>query len=200
MNKLLNNSSNLKNKAIISSIKHLLKGYQQEMARAVPNERDLDNLHYLLGQSIRQYDIPSGNHHISQEAHKRWTELSTDDIKKYHYKDKVVCDNLCGSVTYDFYKGASKLGEPTTLSKGSVFDFRQMFHEDHVIPVSLIMDQMIQMEAPTNKAIENLLNKMHLCIILKEEDRRIGRTKGRSRIFSNTISKVYNKAGVYLYT
>ena len=199
MNKSLNNSSNLKNKAIIGSILHLLKGYQQEMTRPIPNVRDLDNLHYLLGQSIRQYDIPSGNHHVSQEAHRRWTELSTDDINKYHYKDKVVCDNLCGSVTYDYYKGANKFGEPATLSKGSVFDFRQMFHEDHVIPVSLILGQMIQMQTPNNKAIENLLNKMHLCIILKEEDRKIGRTKGRSLVYSDTIEKVYNSSGVYLY-
>ena len=125
--------------------------------------------------------------------------MSTEDIRNYHYKDRVVCDNLFGSVSYDFYKGASKVGGPSTLSKGSTFDFRQMFHEDHVIPVSLILGQMFKMQAPTNKAIENLLNKMHLCIILKEEDRRIGRTKGRSLVFSDTIKKVYNNAGVYLY-
>lgn len=61
----------MRNDVIIKSIECLLAGYKKEMALQNPNKKDLWFLRYLLGQSIRQYDIPGQNHHLSQAAHNR---------------------------------------------------------------------------------------------------------------------------------
>lgn len=181
-----NRNRNMKNEAIIDSILCLLKGYQAEMT-----ERTKKSLKYLISQSIREYDIPSVNWHLSEKAHHRWNELSTEDIMEYHYRDIVICDKLSEDKTYLMYKGASKTGSPQTLSNGSPFPFNNMFHEDHVIPVSLIFAEMVKMKTVSRKAIEELLNGMHICILLKEEDRDLGRTKGRSLNYETTKKNIY---------
>lgn len=194
-----NRNKNMKNDAIVDSILCLLKEYRKEMTAPNPNNADLNSLKYLINQTIRAYDIPKGNYHLSEGAYNRWKELSTEDIMKKHYKDKVVCDKLTGPVEYVLYTGASKTGTPTSLTKGSEFEFRKMFHEDHVIPVSMIFDEMVKMLVVDKQSIENLLNEMHMCVILKDEDRNIGRTRGRSLDFYTTIKNVYEPARIYLY-
>ncbi|MBR5655766.1 MAG: hypothetical protein IKW98_03650 [Prevotella sp.] len=181
----------MKNEAIIKSIQCLLDEYKTEKAKPSLNKADLGSLRYLLLQSIRQYDIPAVNHHLSQAAHSRWTELTTANIMNYHYRDIVVCDNLSKPVQHALFNGSKKRGTLTTLTKGSKFHFREMFHEDHVIPVSMILDEMIEMQTINYASVEELLNKMHICVILKKEDRKIGRTKGRSLSFQETIKEVY---------
>lgn len=189
----------MKNEAIINSIKCLLVEYRAELAKTSPNKADLGSLRYLLGQSIRQYDIPAKNHHLSQAAHSRWTELTKADIRNYHYRDIVVCDNISTFVQHAFFNGSKKKGSLKALTKDYKFHFREMFHEDHVIPVSMILDKMLEIEKVDEKSIEKLLNMMHICVILKKEDRNIGRTKGRSLDFQKTIEDVYNPAGIFLY-
>lgn len=190
----------MKNDAIIKSILCLLDEYKTEYAKPSHNKVVLGSLRYLLNQSIRQYDIPAENHHLSQAAHERWTGLTTADIRKYHYRDIVVCDKLSSPVQHALFNGPKKKGLPTTLTKGSKFHFREMFHEDHVIPVSMILDEIIKMNPVNYASVDNILNKMHICVILKKEDRKIGRTVGRTLDFEETINNVYEANGIYLYS
>ena len=189
----------MKNEAILKSIICLITEYKAEMVKQNPDQSVMGSMRYLLGQSVRQYDIPKQNHHLSQAAHNRWTTLSSDDIKKYHYQDRVICDKLSGPVKFNSYNGSHGKGTPKTLTKDSTFVFRELFHEDHVIPVSMILDEMIRMQTVDNLSIESLLNKMHICVLLKEEDRKIGRTRNRSLDFQETIKNAYNSANIYLY-
>ena len=188
----------MKNDAIIKSIICLITEYKA-MVKQNPDQNGMGSLRYLLGQSIRQYDIPEQNHHLSQAAHDRWKALSSDDITKYHYQDWVICDKLSGPVMFNSYNGSHGKGTPITLTKDSTFVFRELFHEDHVIPVSMILDEMIRMQTVDNSSIERLLNEMHICVLLKEEDRKIGRTRNRSLDFQETIRKAYNSENIYLY-
>ena len=176
------------NQAIINAINDLLPAYQSATGR------DAQNLRYLIGQLIRQYHIPNGNWHISAAARDRWDALTTANIKGFHYRDVVICDKLTSSAVYELYKGANKTGTPTRLHRGAKFQFRQMFHEDHVIPVSLIIDELKNRPNPTQNDIQCILNGMHLCVILKEEDRRIGRTQNRTLNYQQTIANVYTPA------
>lgn len=187
----------MKNEAIVDSILCLLRQYRKELTTPKPNKADLSSLKYLINQTIRAYDIPEENHHLSQRANDRWNELSTEDIMKKHYKDKVVCDKLTSPVKYELYNGANKTGSSTEITKKG-FEFREMFHEDHVIPVSMIFDEMVKMPVVDKRSIENLLNGMHMCVLLKEEDRIIGKTRGRSLDFDKTIEDVYTRHGISL--
>ena len=55
----------MKNEAIIDSILCLLSEYQNEIVNSKANKSDTDGLRYLIGQIIRQYDIPKKNYHLS---------------------------------------------------------------------------------------------------------------------------------------
>lgn len=187
----------MKNEAIIKSIKILLEAFIAN--KAEDNEVDNGSLSYLLGQLIRQYDIPKEHCHISNNAQALWDSLNVTigNIEDYHYKMKVTC-NPSKPMRVKFYKGAEKEGKLRTITKGSHFEFRKVFHEDHVIPVSLIMKELVELNPINEKKIKELLEKMHICVILKDEDRNLRRTKGRSLDFGKTIETVYKEAGISL--
>lgn len=187
----------MKNEAIIKSIKILLEAFI--VNKAEDNEVDNGSLSYLIGQLIRQYDIPKEHCHISNNAQALWDSLNVTigNIEDYHYKMKVTC-NPSKPMRVKFYKGAEKEGKLRKIIKGSHFEFRKVFHEDHVIPVSLIMKKLVKLNPNNEKEIKELLEKMHICVILKEEDRIIRTTKGRSLDFEETIKNVYNIAGTFL--
>lgn len=183
----------MKNDAIIDAILCLLKEYKAEAAKVetVTRKANLDSLKYLIVHSIRKYDVPARHRHVSKKAYARWVQLSDEDIMTKHYQDRVFCDKLAGIVRqYDLYKGAKKKGARQDVSEEG-FRFREMFHEDHVIPVSLIFNALIAMKTVNRKSVKELLNKMHICILLKEEDHELGRTKNRSLNYQETIRKVY---------
>jgi len=188
----------MKNDAILDSILSLLQAYRN-LIISNQNKKDLEGLRYLLGQIIRQYDIPKDNCHISKAAYARWTELSVDKIEKFHYRDVVICNNLKVAKEYLLFKGANSKGDRTELTQNRTFVFRQMFHEDHVIPVSLIIKEMANLSVVDKSSIRMILEGMHICILLKEEDRNIGRTRNRSLNFEENIKNVYTPSGIDLY-
>lgn len=191
----------MKNRIILQTIYDLLAGYKQMNAKGC--KKDIDSLRYLLGQSIRQYDVPEENYHISQAAKERWDELSNDCIRNYWYRKQVKCNNLKLAKSYNLYIGSTNAGIPTILNPGETFMFRQMFHEEHTIPVSLILNELTgNPKISTKKDIEELLDSMHISILLKDEDRAInakfGTTKKRSLIFSDNVKNIYNECGITL--
>lgn len=180
------------NQAVTNAIIALLPTYQSALGK------DANGLRYLIGQLIRQYNIPKNNWHISLAAYNRWNQLTNKYIWNYHYKDVVTCDKLSSSQEYGLYKGANKNINIQKLCRGAKFQFRQMFHEDHVIPVSIIIDELKNLKVVNVTTVTSVLDQMHQCIILKEEDRNISRTKGRSLIFQQTINNVYAPAGIII--
>lgn len=71
-----------------------------------------------------------------------------------------------------------------------------MFHVDHIVPVKLILSELLNLKVINSLNVSNILQKMYLCRILKEEDRRIGRTSGRTLSYKNNIVNVYNIYGI----
>ena len=110
----------------------------------------------------------------------------------------VKCNNLTKLYRFKQFKGASKSGKYRKLHPNGSFVFRDMFHEDHVIPVSLILNELIQIKTVDENSVKVQLNKMHICIILKEEDRKLGRTINRTANFLDTINNVYKPKGISL--
>lgn len=180
----------IRNSVIIKSIQILLS--------ALKNMDDHRGLCYLLGQSIRQYDVPKENHHVSEAANNLWKKLTQGSIDNFHYRDTVKCDNLKIECKVKSYIGNSSKEKEKTLHPNETFVFRELFHEDHVIPVSIIIKNLLKLPDIDEKSIKDCLDKMHLCVLLKEEDRKIGRTRNRGNDCEQIIRDVYNKAGIYL--
>lgn len=182
---------NVKNRALIDSIKRLLDAFHELSDLSNQDKTVLSGLRYLLGQSVRQYVIPSENHHVSKAALDQWKCLSKDKIENYRYRDMVKCDNLNKPKCFRLFKGANNKGAYRKLSPNESFIFRDMYHEDHVIPVSLILNELISAEKINIEMIKNTLDKMHMCVILKIEDRKIGRTRERTLDFEKNKKDVY---------
>ena len=189
-----------KNDYIIDAILALLAGYKDLSSANQPSsKRDHHSFKYLLGQTIRAYIIPVNQIHVSVGASQRWKELTSASIFDFTYDEVVTCNVLQTSVTYNFYKGSQKNGTPTQINPGGCFRFNDMFHVDHVIPVSLILNELTNLTAPCAQQVKNTLDKMHLCYILKDEDRKLSRTKSRTTDFQQTIKNVYEPNKVFIY-
>lgn len=195
----------MKNDAIIDSILCLLKGYKDE--EKAKQTQNLNDLKYLLNQSIRQYDIPDGNRHLSMEADKKWKQVmpTTENIMNYHYKQMVDCKNRSNKdVDLKLFKGNTRKTFTTiTLKPGDkyIFEFRAVFHEEHVVPVQAIVDYLINQNVKKldAKAIKKLLDdKLHICIILKEEDGNLPKIKRNSFEYQEIIDTVYKEAKITL--
>ena len=183
----------MKNNAIIESILCLLKGYSVENS---------DSLKYLLNQSIRAYDILPDHHHLSKGAEDLWKKLmpTTEDIMKYHYQQMVHCKNRSTNVVeLHLYTGNNRKTFKTIILKPGdkyKFKFRQVFHEEHVIPVQAILNYLVQQDVNTLNAesIKELLDeKLHICVILKEEDGHLPKIKRESFDYQEIIDKIYEK-------
>jgi hypothetical protein len=129
---------------------------------------------YLLGQILRQIDVPDERKHVSVGATEKWKELGFDekDIWKYNYQDAVSCNT---SATVVKYKGASKNGEEVSATENGGFTFREVFHDEHIVPINDVLEELFKIpkEKLTLEMISEYLDKIHVCRILKSEDRKI---------------------------
>ena len=184
------------NKYIIASIVVLLKGYQRLKASSNSNKMHISSLKYVLGQTVRAYKVPKKQIFISQAAEKRWNELTNFDINNFDYKQSFKCDRLKQSITCKMYKGSQKNGKNVQINPNAKVCFNDMFHVDHIVPVKLIMDELLKLTQINSQNVSNILQKMYLCRMLKEEDRLLGRTAGRTLCYNNNINNIYKKRGI----
>lgn len=127
---------------------------------------------YLLGQILRQ--IPVTKKYVSDEAQKLWDQLTDEDIWKYNYQDKVQTKNK--DVIVKKYKGASKTAEDKEgKAVGNSFIFREVFHDEHIIPIAVIIEELLKLKDGeiTPEKIAQIIDKICICRITKEEDRKI---------------------------
>lgn len=186
-----------KNDYLIDAIVCLVNGCQA--MKNAGNGRQFNDLKYVLGQSVRQYEVNPSQIHITQCAHARWNLLTTACIDNFWYSEVVACDRLQKTTTFWYFKGSSKSGSQNNLQPGSKFRFNDMFHVDHIVPVKLIIDELLALTTVNASTVKDILDKMHLCRMLKKEDRKLGRTAGRSLCWQAVVHNVYNANGIILY-
>ena len=147
---------------------------------------------YLLGQIIRQIDVPAERKHLSIRAIEKWKELGLKeaDIWNYNYQDWISCNT---SASVNKYKGASKNGESVNVANNGGFKFRDVFHDEHTVPIHDILEELfnIPKEQLTHEKISEILDKIHICRILKSEDREIRPKYNRGCELD--YKKIYNK-------
>lgn len=153
---------------------------------------------YLLNQFLRQLEIPKERRLVSKKADALWKSLVGDeDINDYYYQTKVTVKN---DGTIKKYSGASKTpyydGE---IKAGQSFIFKDVFHEEHIVPIAVIIDDLVKLDE-NNKLdymhIDEVLNKVYICRMLKEEDRQIKERFKRANNKDVVIRDVYNKYNI----
>ena len=151
------------------------------------------NANYLLGQIIRQYQIPKSNFYISKRAFERWHQISEDDIWNYSYRSKIVVQ---GETVVKKYKGASSDGEQVTLGTGADFVFNDVFHDEHIIPINVIIKKLKSLESYNYENVSQILDQICVCRMLKEEDRRIKEKSKRPCDVKTVVNEIYAKYGI----
>lgn len=147
---------------------------------------------YLLGQTLRQLELPKNKYLISEAAFKLWNSITDEDIYKIFYRTKVE-NKKSDELELDLYKGAGKKPWKVKhkLKKGDSFVYRDVFHDDHVISISTIMDKLKELENLSYENVQNLINKISVCKMIKAEDRGISKKSNRGDDERYIIEKIY---------
>lgn len=163
----------------------------------------IGNTNYLLNQFLRQIWIPKEHQLVSKRAHEKWIELGLNDkdIRDFWYQKNVRSQSDC---PVKYFKGNSSVGEDGFIKAGQTFQYRSVFHEDHIVPIRDIIDSLIQLKLTNDdqknkELVKEVLNRIYTCRILKEEDRnlnRIARQKRGSTNYRDIVEGIYKKAGV----
>lgn len=185
---------------VLDIIIYLLEGYKNDgiKAKTETGEEtvlDKNSCRYLLNQTIRQYRIPSDHIFVSQKALDLWKKIRSDEIANYTYRDKIV-KNTDTVVTIDKYKGSEKdpYESNIELKKGECFIFNDVFSEEHIVTVSDIITALKELPAPGYASVQEILDKIYICKMLKSEDRRIKRKSHRDSLdYEKIIAKYYNE-------
>ena len=144
---------------------------------------------YLLGQILRQ--IPVTKKYVSDAAQELWDQLTDEDIWKYNYQDKVQVPVKNQKTIVNRYSGASN--NALVESVGKDFIFREVFHDEHIIPIAVIIDELLKLKDGkiTPENIAKIIDKICICRITKEEDRKIKPRYKRSSDLSEAYETAY---------
>lgn len=186
--------------ALVKAVKDGKEKGGKKMDMAVTSgEHTLFNCKYLLGQVLRNYQIPPKNYYISVKAKKMWEELTSADINDYFYDERFICDCVKDSVSVKKFTGAKNEGEYSPVRENEKIKFNDVFHAEHIIPIKVIIEELCNLEEPNDKNVPEILSKICICRILKDEDREINKQKGKSsRPFDKdkVIRGIYKQAGI----
>lgn len=143
---------------------------------------------YLLGQILRQ--IPVTKKHVSDAAQELWNQLTDEDIWKYNYQDKVPVTKNQKTIV-NRYSGASN--NASAGSVGKDFIFRDVFHDEHIIPIAVIIEELLNLKDSeiTPEKVAEIIDKICICRITKEEDRKIKPRYKRSPNLSEAYETAY---------
>ena len=195
----------MENCEVLDIIISFIKSYKNQSKDSEPfihskyknEDKWIFNTGYLFNQIMRQIDIPQERYLLSKAAKKMWDSITDEPITNFYYREKVVA-KFDGAIINEF-KGADKFPYRTrTLKAGDSFIYNDVFHQEHLIPIKVIIDELIALddEELDYEHVNDILSKMYICRILKTEDRKIDSKYNRSSNKNDVISNVYKKAGI----
>jgi len=180
----------------IDNIVNLISVLQKEESKH-PYSIDHGGARYLLNQTIRQLWLPTNRMYISNEAEKLFKRLGYNEkeIFTFFYRMRVI-NKSEEVITVELYKGASsKPDREQSLKTGESFLFREVFHDDHIIPITHIIDKLFMIKEPNRDNVYEVLKDIGVCRMLKGEDRKVTRTK-RTYDEKFIIENLYYKEGI----
>ena len=142
---------------------------------------------YLLNQTIRQIRLNDDQYRISSNAKELWVKIVGDnqDYMNYYYNEKITINR---DYEVALYKGSSKTPYSNEiLNANSKVEYNKIFHNEHTIPVSVIIDEILKSDLSKDK-IKEIISNISICRMLKEEDRKL----------SNSSKRVFNLESIYL--
>ena len=194
----------MSNNTIFNIIRDLVFGSlnNQLITTYEGSEYNLKNTHYLLGQVLRQIELPKERILVSNSTLELWNKLGLDinDIYNCEWKKKIISNND-NVIVYE-YNGASKTPKDIkgrTLMKGDYFEYRAVFHDEHIIPINVIINGLKELAIKkelTDDKIKELIDKIYICKLTKEEDRKISKKCNRPLELLECYQEVYKNCSI----
>lgn len=156
---------------------------------------------YLLNQILRQYEIADDHYLLSKKAEQLWEKITNEDIKNYHYRNTVFCEND-EPIKVKIFKNNSNIFEEKILNKKDKFVYNDIFHNEHIIPIEIIIEQLTLLENQNKlnyENVKNVLDSIYVCRMLKEEDRRIKYKYKRPFNLNYILDNIYKEAGIEIF-
>ncbi len=178
----------------------LLKDYKESLSQEYNQNEDywMGGHKYILNQMLRQLKLPVSHIFVSERALNLWNKITDDNILEKNYRDRVKCKS---EENLPHYIGNRKTPELESLSikVGSTFTYNDVFHDDHIIPLKVIIDKMINLENSilNRENINAIIEQIYICKMLKEEDRLITHKSKRADDLSQILDEDYNKIKVF---
>lgn len=164
---------------------------------------ELSNLAYLLNQILRQIKVPQERYLYSVEAKKLWFELTDEKMENHNYNSVVHCRQDLQPIILNSYSGGSSKPQKITLKGGSCFRYREIFHDEHIIPISTILHKLSELDLSNKENalwnISRLLDKVYICRMLKDEDRSIYAKYKRPFDIIDVVENVYKHRTTNIY-
>lgn len=184
---------------MIDIIIHYIRVINSNIERADSYEIHTNSAKYLLGQTVRQLWLPKEKFYFSEAAKNLWNQIRpSEDIFKYWYRDRVFT-NFESGVKVKFYKGANKFPyDERLLKKGESFIFKDIFHDDHIIPIKLILNRLLELQNSNRRSVMEVLDNISVCRMLKSEDREIHEKHNRPFSEKEIIEKIYGNYDIII--
>lgn len=186
--------------AVLDIVIELVNGVKNGGSLVAHNGTHRNELHtckYLLNQVLRQYNIPQKNYFISVKAKQLWDQLTDKDINNYFYREKIKCNNN-QPVIVKSYIGTSNKFIEKTLKAGDSFIYKDIFHNEHIIPIEVVIKKLLALENLCYNKVEEILDNIYVCRILKEEDRKIKQKHKRPDDLDHIIKNIYGNVDIEL--
>lgn len=170
-------------------------------------EGELGGAHYLLGQAVRQLWNRKGHVCVSKAALELWNSLKVGEPIFDYWDQKPVLYKNEEPVHLKFYVGAKNTPDLEKdvrfVAEGDRFRFRQVFHIEHIVPIGIVLDQLLELDLSESREIvyrklDSTLDKIYVCYMTKEEDRELNKhakTK-RSDNYLEVIATDYKSVGI----
>jgi hypothetical protein len=188
------NRKNMDNRLVVEIILHLIS-IQKELESKNPYHIDHKCAKYLLNQTLRQLYLPQDRYYVSLKAFEKWKSITNESMLNHYYKSRITLE--FEEQTLPFFVGnESKSRDPRQKKKGEHFLFREVFHDDHIIPVSVIANKLMELDNPNYDNVMSIISKMSICRMLKEEDRLVKIRSSRPFDENEIIQIIYKKKGI----
>ncbi len=162
-------------------------------------EYEVGGCKYLFGQFLRQYYVSKSHHFITVKAKEKWEKLTDENILDCSYRKLVKCK--FDGKEYRYVGGNNK-PEEVVLNNGGEFCYRDIFHDEHIVAITDIINEFIRLEHNNqlnDTTIRETLDKIYICKMLKEEDRKIKPKYGRGLDYEYIINNIYLNSGIEIY-
>ena len=150
---------------------------------------------YLLGQVLRQYRIDGNHIFVSVAADNLWKEITDgkEEMENYHYTMGVPVHK---EKYLELYKGAAKTPfNKGVFKEGNKFQYRQVFHDEHVIPIADVIEKLIALDDLNYENVKSVLNNIYMCRMLKSENIELNKGNRNKREWDvkKTIEEIYKE-------